>query len=102
MHMQNLVKFQFILKLLSGNEIPTPIKGHNHVINLRKMTCNNPNLDLVSINAYPKFGPILSIRSKDIERKRNSDKNHGKRKSESRHDGMTDNLKTVYPARGEV
>ena len=29
MHMQNLVKFhQFILKLLSGNEILTSIKGH--------------------------------------------------------------------------
>ena len=41
------------------------------------MTRNNPNLDLVNINAYPKFGQIPSIRSIAIERKRNSDKNHG-------------------------
>ena len=37
MHLQNLVKLhQFVLKILSGNEIPTYIMGHN-----------NPNLDLV-------------------------------------------------------
>ena len=29
---------------------------------------NNPKLALVNINAYPKFGPIPSIPSKDIER----------------------------------
>ena len=34
--------------------------------------CNNLNLDLVSINAYTKFGKILSS-SKDIEQKRNYD-----------------------------
>ena len=28
------------------------------------MTCNNPKLDLVNINAYIKFGEILSICSK--------------------------------------
>ena len=33
------------------------------------MTGNNPNLDLVNINAYTKFGEILSICLKDIERK---------------------------------
>ena len=33
------------------------------------MTGNNPNLDLVDINAYTKFGRILSIYSKDIEQK---------------------------------
>ena len=38
------------------------------------MTGNNPNLDLVNINAYIKFGEILSICSKNIERKRNSHK----------------------------
>ena len=35
------------------------------------MMCNNPNLDLVNINVYTKFGEILSISSQDIERKRN-------------------------------
>ena len=29
--------------------------------------CNDPNLDLVTINAYTKFGEILSIWSEDIE-----------------------------------
>ena len=62
-----------VLKILSGNEmmnkILTSIKGHNSVTNVRKMMCNNPNLDLVSSNAYTKFGKILSIYSQDIERK---------------------------------
>ena len=26
-----------------------------------KMTCSNPNIDLVNMNAYIKFGEILSI-----------------------------------------
>ena len=30
----------------------TSIKGHNSVINLRKIMSNNPNQDLVNINAY--------------------------------------------------
>ena len=33
------------------------------------MTGNNPNLNLVNINAYTKFGEILSTCSPDIERK---------------------------------
>ena len=66
MHMQNLVTFhqiEFVLNILSENEILTSIKGHNYVINLLKMTHNDPNLDLVNINAYAKFGQIPSIRS---------------------------------------
>ena len=35
------------------------------------MSCDNPNVDLVNINAYIKFGEILSICSQDIERKQN-------------------------------
>ena len=50
----------------------TSIKGQNSVTNLRKMTGNNPNLDLVSINAYKKFGEILSI-FRDIEQSQNYD-----------------------------
>ena len=56
------------------------IKDHNSVTNRQKFTPNNPNLNLVNINAYAKFGQIPSIRSQDIERKRS--RNH--------------NLKTVY------
>ena len=78
MCMQNLVQFcQFVLKILSGNEILTSIKGHNSVKILQKMTGNNPKLDLVNDDMHTKFGPILSIHSQDIERKRNSDVNQG-------------------------
>ena len=75
---QNLVGFcQFVLKILSGNEILTSIKSRNSVKILRKMTGNNPKLDLVNVDVHTKFGSILSIRSQDIERKRNSDVNQG-------------------------
>ena len=73
---QNLVGFcQFVLKILPGNEILTSIKGRNSVKILPKMTGNNPKLDLVNDDVHTKFGSILSIRSQDIERKRNSDVN---------------------------
>ena len=73
---QNLVRFcQFVLKILSGNEILTSIKGRNSVKILRKMTGNNLKLDLVNVDVHTKFGLILSICSQDIERKRNTDVN---------------------------
>ena len=54
---QNLIKFcPLVLKILSGNEILTLIKGRNSVANLRKMTLYNPNLDLINGNVYTKFG----------------------------------------------
>ena len=34
--------------------------------------CNNPNVDLVNLNAYIKFGETLFICSQDIEQKQNS------------------------------
>ena len=37
----------------------------------KNMTCNNPTLDLVNMNAYIKFGENLSVCSQGIERKRN-------------------------------
>ena len=78
MCIQNLVKFcQFLLKILSGKEILTSIKGHNSIKILRKMTGNNPKLDLVNADVHTKFGQILSIRSQDIERKQNSGINEG-------------------------
>ena len=39
--------------------------------------CNNPNLDLINMNAYIKFSENRSIYSKDIERKQNSGINQG-------------------------
>ena len=41
------------------------------------MTGNNPKPDLVNVDVHTKFGQILSIRSQDIERKRNSDISQG-------------------------
>ena len=41
------------------------------------MTGNNPNLDLVKINAYIKLGQTLSIYSQNIKGKQNSDINQG-------------------------
>ena len=76
MCIQNLVYIcQFVLKILSGNEILTSIKGCIKI--LRKMTGNNPKLDLVNVDVHTKFGQILSIPSQDIEQKRNSDVNQG-------------------------
>ena len=58
-----------VQKVLSENETLISIKGNNSLTNKQNMTGNNPNLDPVNINAYAKFGQILSIYSKDIERK---------------------------------
>ena len=68
---------RFVVQILSGNEILTSIKAITLVTNLRKLNGNNPNLDLVNVNAYTNFGQILSIFSKDIEWKQNSDINEG-------------------------
>ena len=66
---QNLVRFcQFVLKILSGNKILTSIKGLNSVKILRKMTGNNPKLDHVNVDVHMKFGQILLICFRDIER----------------------------------
>ena len=74
MHIQfGQILSQLSLKILSGNEIPTSVKGHNSDTNVRKMMCNDPNQDLVNINVYTKFGKILSLYFQDIERKPNYD-----------------------------
>ena len=44
---------------------------------MRKMTAYNHNIDLVNLNAYIKFGEILSICSHDNERKRDFGVNQG-------------------------
>ena len=78
MHILNLMKIcQFVLKILSGNEILALIKGHNSGTNVRKMTCNYPKLDLVNMNAYIKFGENLSFFFYDIEWKQNFGVNQG-------------------------
>ena len=70
MCIQNLVKFcRLVLKILSGHESLTSIKGHNSVANLQNLPLYNPNLDLINVNVYTKFGYILTIGSQDIEQK---------------------------------
>ena len=69
MCIQNLVLFcQFVLKILSKNQILTSIKGRNSVANLRKTKIYNTNLDLVTDNVYTNFGLfcqfVLKILSK--------------------------------------
>ena len=41
------------------------------------MTGNNPKVDVVNVDVHTKFDQILSICSRDIERKQNSDINQG-------------------------
>ena len=62
---------------MSRNEILMSIKGHNSIKILRKMTGNDPKLYHVNVDVHTKFDQILSFRSQDIERKRNSDVNIG-------------------------
>ena len=50
------------LRTLSGIAILTSIKGHNSGINVRKMMCNNPDVNLVNMNAHiklVKFNPFV-------------------------------------------
>ena len=70
--MNSYIKFgenMSVLKIVRGNEISAQIKDHNSGTNVRKMTCNNPKQDLANMNAYIKFGEILSIGSQDIKQK---------------------------------
>ena len=78
MCLQSLVSFcQFVLKILSKNQILTSNKGRNSVANLRKKKIYNTNVDLVNDNVYTKFDLNRSIRFQDIEQKLNSDVNQG-------------------------
>ena len=63
--------------LFSRNIILTSIKGYYSVTNKQNMEGSNPNIDLININAFTKFGEILSICSQDIEQKQNSVVNQG-------------------------
>ena len=66
----NLVRFyQFVLEILSRNEILTSIKGRNSIKILQKIKGNKSKLDLVNVDVHINFGQILSICSRDIERK---------------------------------
>ena len=78
MCLKSLVSFcQFVLKILSKNQILISIKDRNSVANVRKKKIYNTNVDLVNDNVYTKFGLNRSIRFQDIEQKLNSDVNQG-------------------------
>ena len=78
MYIQTLVSFcQFVLKILSKNQILTTIKGRNSLANLPKTSIYNTKVDLVNDNVYTKFGLNRSIIFQDIEQKLNSDFNQG-------------------------
>ena len=78
MCIQTLVSFcQFVLKILSKNQILTSDNGRNSVANLRKTTIYDTKVDLVDDNVFTKFGLNWSIRFQDIEQKLNSDVNQG-------------------------
>ena len=42
--------YSFVLRILSRSKNLTQIKGHNSVTALRKLMCNNPNLDLAIVS----------------------------------------------------
>ena len=78
MCIQTLVSFcQFVLKILSKNQILTSIKGRNSVANLRKTMIYNTKVDLVDDNVFTKFGLNRSNCFQDIEQELNSDVNQG-------------------------
>ena len=78
MCLQSLVSFcQFVLKILSKNQILISIKSRNYVANLRKTMTYNTNVDLVNDNVYKKFVLNRSIRFQDIKQELNSDVNQG-------------------------
>ena len=78
MCIQNLVSIcLFVLKILSKNQILTPIKGRNSVANLRKTMIYITKVDLVNDYVYANFGLNQSICFLDIEQKLNSDVNQG-------------------------
>ena len=68
---------ELVLKILSGKKIKHKSRAITLVQMSEKIMCNNPKLDKVNLNAYIKFGGILSIRFQDIERKRNFGVNQG-------------------------
>ena len=69
MCIQILVKFcPLVLKILSGDEILTSIKGCNSAPNLRKMTLYDPNLGLRAVEDVlkPPGSLLATDRSKAV------------------------------------
>ena len=64
----------FLLLTLSMQETNNDMsfKGHNSVVKQQKFIHNNPNLDLVKVNAHAIFDQIPPIHSQDTEWKTKS------------------------------
>ena len=78
MNIQNMTSFcQFVLKILSKNQILTSIKGRYSVANLQKKMIYITNVEFVNDYVFTKFGLNRSICFQDIEQKLNSDFNQG-------------------------
>ena len=59
------------------NHGTTEGQGESSIAPLFQSGANNPRLDLNNVDVHINFGQILSICSRDIERKRNYDVNQG-------------------------
>ena len=71
---QSLKKIgQKMLKIESGNEFLTSIKGHNSGLNRRNLPIYNPKPHLPNINSYTKFEENRSKNAQDREQKRSAD-----------------------------
>ena len=78
MCIQNLVSIcQFLLKILTKNQIRKLIKGSNSVANLRNTTIYDTDIDIVNDNVYTKVGLNRYIRFQYTEQKLNYDVNQG-------------------------
>ena len=64
-------------KDIGQNQILTSIKGYNSVPNKQNMEDSNPNIYLINIYTFTKFGEILFICHQDIEQKQDSVGNQG-------------------------
>ena len=62
-----------MLKIESGNEFLTSIKGHNSGLNWRNLPIYNPKPLLPNINSYTKFEENRSKNAQDREQKRSAD-----------------------------
>ena len=58
----------YLFKLIERIRNSDISQGPQFCYNFEKNTGNDPNLDIVSINAHTKFGVILSIYPQGIER----------------------------------
>ena len=90
MCIQKLVKLcLLVLKILSGNEILTSIKGRNSVANLRNLTLYNPNLDIINVYMYTNLDKLCPLVLKILSRNEMVTDLRSNGITEKRNDGRT-------------